>query len=275
MIFQNFQPGQNLRNYVKTYHLRHFKFPLLSKIPIKAFPPRAEQYIIFYVKGGETLQLDRDKTTLQRTVASITGQYTQMVNRLVTPEFLIIQVPFFPGALYQLTGIPFSEFRDGSVELESIYPKETREINQKLQEAGNYQDMIEHVDEFFTDLFNRKMQRIDRPFDKMLQLMCHEQSIYRIDRLADQACLSIRQFQRLSRDYFGVGPKTMARIARFNAANILRSKQPGYSWLDIAVTCGYEDYQHMVRDYRDFSGITPNKLWELEAHAPDRILGLR
>lgn len=275
MIFQNFKPGPALQSFVKAYHLRHFVFPAQSQIPIKAFPPRAEHYILFYIEGGETIQLSRDKSAQHRNTTSITGQYTQLVNRHVTSEFLIIQVPFFPGALYQLTGIPFREFRDGSVELECIYPKETKEINQKLKDAKDYMQMIQFVDEFLTDLFLKKAKIPNRPFDKMLEVMCQYQSISKIDRLADQACLSIRQFERLSEAYFGVSPKTMTRIVRFTAANIMRSRNPDYSWLDIAIECGYEDYQHMVRDFRDFSGITPNKLWELESQAPDRVLKLR
>ena len=275
MIFHNFQPGSALQNFVKTYHLRHFEFSAHAKIPLKAFSPRAEQYITFYVRGGETIQYARNGTTSTKNTTSITGQNTQMVYRHVTPQFLIIQVPFFPGALFQLTGIPFHEFRDGSVELECIYPNETREVDQKLQDAISYPQMIKIVDDFLTDLFLKKAKITNRPFDKILPFLCQSHSISGIDRLADQACLSVRQFERLSQNYFGVGPKTMSRIARFSTSYIMRTKHPEYTWLDVAMACGYEDYQHMVRDYRDFAGITPNQLWEKDLRAPDRVLGLR
>lgn len=274
MIFQNYTPGPALRKFVKTYHLRHFIFSPQMKIPAKAFPPRAEQYLNLYVKGGEINQFGKGGTAVFKNVATITGQYTQLVNRIVTHEFLIIQVPFYPGALYQLTGIPFNELRDNSVELEFIYPTETREVNQKLQEAKSYPQMIDIVDAFLTKLYNKKSTHNSHRFDRIIHLMCQPQSVESINWLADQACLSIRQFERLSHNYFGVSPKMMTRIARFSSSYIMRNKHPEYPWLDIALACGYEDYQHMVRDYQDFAGNTPTQLWNSDLKAPEKILGL-
>lgn len=275
MIFQNFIPGPALQKLVKTYHLRHFIFPPRASIPAKTFPPRAEQYINFYVKGGETNRFGDNGRVVTKNVASVTGQYTQLVYRYVTPEILIIQVPFYPGALYQLTGIPFNELRDNSVELECIYPGETREVNQKLLDAASYHQMIYVVDQFLTELYMKKSRHNPHRFDRIMQYMCLPQSAKSMDWLADQACLSMRQFERLAQNYFGVSPKMMTRIARFSATYIMRNKHPHYPWLDIALACGYEDYQHMVRDYREFVGSTPNQLWDSDLKAPDKVLGLR
>lgn len=145
MIFQNFQPSAELAGIVKTYHIRHFEFPPNAKIPVKPFPPRPEQYITFYVRGFETIYLQKDQVSLTRSKTSIIGQSTQLVQRKVSPRFLIVQVPFFPGALFGLTGIPFDELRDKSLELELIYPQETRVVDQKLQEAKSYVEMIRIV----------------------------------------------------------------------------------------------------------------------------------
>jgi hypothetical protein len=54
MVFQNFIPTPALQDYFKEYHLRHFSFDPKAKIPIKAFPPRPEQYLLFYPRGFET-----------------------------------------------------------------------------------------------------------------------------------------------------------------------------------------------------------------------------
>lgn len=275
MIFQNFQPSAELAGIVKTYHIRHFEFPPNSKIPVKPFPPRPEQYITFYVRGFETIYLQKDQVSLTRSKTSIIGQSTQLVQRKVSPQFLIVQVPFFPGALFGLTGIPFDELRDKSLELELIYPQETRVVDQKLQEAKSYVEMIRIVDDFFIYLVRSKEKFSKSPFERVLPFFTDSYDDKRIDLLADQACLSVRQFERLSKNYFGVGPKTMMRINRFSESFILKNRHPDYSWFDVAVSCGYVDYQHMVRDYKEFAGFKPNELWVFDGKAPDRVLGLR
>lgn len=39
---------------------------------------------------------------------------------------------------------------------------------------------------------------------------------------------------------------------------------PEADWLLIALSCGYYDYQHLVKDYMEFTGLTPQALFKLE-----------
>jgi AraC-like DNA-binding protein len=65
-----------------------------------------------------------------------------------------------------------------------------------------------------------------------------------------------------------------ARIARFDRAYLLRNRRPERSWLAIAGACGYHDYQHLVRDYKDFTGMTPPEFDRIERASPERRFGL-
>jgi AraC-like DNA-binding protein len=54
----------------------------------------------------------------------------------------------------------------------------------------------------------------------------------------------------------GLGPKTFARIVRFNRA--LTLGQAGTSgWAGIAAECGYSDQAHLAREFREMAGATP------------------
>jgi AraC-like DNA-binding protein len=275
MIFKNFSPAKELEGLVKSYHVRHFEFPANATIPPKPFTPRDEQYLAFYVKGYETIFLQRDQQKLVRKKTCIIGQSTQLVQRVVSSQFLIIQVPFYPGALFKLTGIPFYELRDKCLDLELVYPQETREIDERLAEAKTYSEMIELINGFLIQLFKKSSYHYLNAFDRALPYLFQSEEIKNVDFLANQACLSIRQFERLSKDYFGVSPKMMIRINRFTRSYIFKSRNPNLSWVDVAFACGFEDYQHMAKEYKIFAGFTPPQLWEAEGKAPDRILGLR
>jgi len=45
-------------------------------------------------------------------------------------------------------------------------------------------------------------------------------------------------------------------------------------WLRIAIECDYFDYQHLVKEYKDFTRLTPNELHLLELNSPENKLGL-
>jgi AraC-like DNA-binding protein len=275
MMMQNFQPSPELAKMIKSYHIWHFEFPPKAKIPFKSLLPKPEQYITFYVRGFDTIYLERDQLVVVRRKTSIIGQSTQLIQRKVSPRFLIIQVPFFPGALSGVTGIRFDELTDRSLEMDLIFPQEIRIVQQKLLRAKSYVELIRIVDDFFVSLVRRKAKFYKSPFERVLPFFSDCQDEKRIEWLASHACLSLRQFERLSKDYFGVGPKTMLRIKRFSDSFILKNRHPEYSWFDVAISCGYADYQHMVRDYKEFAGLKPNQLWDSDAKAPDRVWGLR
>jgi hypothetical protein len=64
------------------------------------------------------------------------------------------------------------------------------------------------------------------------------------------------------------------RIIRFNKAVNIKNAYPHRDWLDIAFECGYVDYQHLVKDYKDFTNNTPNVFHLIESKSPESRLGL-
>ena len=274
MIFKDFYPSPLLEQFVKFYRLRHFVMPpAAKKLPFKPYPPRPEQCLAFYPRGEETTELVPDGSKVIRPRSVISGQFTNKINRYVCPhEFMIILVVFRPGALHRITGIPFHELLNCHADLESVLPQ-SRQVNQRLNSCDDYCEMISIIETFLSDIVKRKPIE-ERPSDEVLRLLTNTPGKYSLDWLASQACLSPRQFERKFDHYLGVNPKTFARIVRFNESYHMRLKYPKEDWLSIAVACGYHDYQHMVRDYKEFAHTTPNMLFAEEDKAPERLLGL-
>ena len=94
-----------------------------------------------------------------------------------------------------------------------------------------------------------------------------------LDWLANQACLSPKQFYNSFMQRTGIGPKLFSRITRFDRTMKLKSTQPHKDWLSIALESGYYDYQHMARDFREFTKVTPIEFFQAESDAPERVFG--
>ena len=274
MIFKDVQPTVPLGQMVQYYRLRHFIIPQNLPISAKPFPARPEQCIAFYPRGFEIREIIPDKIRILNPRSVISGQYTKRINRISSPaEFFMIQVVFKPGALHRLTGIPSNELLNLHIDLEAVYPEEGRLVNERLNSCGNYTEMITIIEDFLLSLV-RKIKIESRPADEIFNLILSDHQKYSLDWLAKQACLSPRQFERKSDQYLGVSPKLFARISRFNQSYNMRLKEPKLDWLSIAVACGYHDYQHLVRDYKEFADTTPNLLFDDEKKVLERSLGL-
>ena len=77
-----------------------------------------------------------------------------------------------------------------------------------------------------------------------------------IDSLADAAGVSGRQLERRFLQEVGIGPKLFCRILRFQQV-FSAVTADSTSWADIAVSCGYYDQAHLIRDFQEFSHQTP------------------
>jgi AraC-like DNA-binding protein len=86
--------------------------------------------------------------------------------------------------------------------------------------------------------------------------------------LAEQLGWSPR---RLSREFdreFGVSPKIVARLGRFDRARRELLRAPTVPVLaDLAARHGYYDQAHLAREFRDFAGLSPTALLAAERQA--------
>jgi AraC-like DNA-binding protein len=275
MIYQVTLPHPALRPYVKEYLLIDFDFTELPKIPTRLMPVRAEQSLIFYPGAGFTKVNEAlgQRLTIPRTV--VQGQPLTVWHHHYPRTFSLVKVVFQPGGLYQLLGgAPLAEFTDAAVDAEAVMGREAGELLQQLMDTGRYQEMIATVDAYLFNKFQRS-QRRSEPIDKITHLLQASHGPGGLEYLASQACLSFRQFERKFRERMGISPKLFMRIQRFNRALDAKEKHPALDWQAIALGCGYADYQHMVKNFKQFGGATPVSLLQAAAQAPERLLHLR
>jgi transcriptional regulator GlxA family with amidase domain len=84
-----------------------------------------------------------------------------------------------------------------------------------------------------------------------------------------------RQFDRKFLERVGISPKQYLQVIRFDKAFRMKNRFPQKDWLTIALHCGYYDYQHLVKDYKEFTGYTPNQFLAIDNNAAERTFGER
>ena len=80
------------------------------------------------------------------------------------------------------------------------------------------------------------------------------------ERLASTLGLSERHFRRHVRDSTGVPPKTYARLLRFVDAMWTADRCRHPVWADVAVSAGYFDQSHFIRECVALAGTSPHAL---------------
>lgn len=77
--------------------------------------------------------------------------------------------------------------------------------------------------------------------------------------LAGELGWSRRHLTEQFRRSFGVGPKELARVVRFERAQQLLRSGRRPTLAAVAAECGYADQSHLSRDWHQFAGTTPSQ----------------
>ncbi len=270
MILSEFTPSPSLTEFVRVYRVVHFVFDDITKIPFKPYPPRPEHCLSFYPRDTETVEYVNSGAKIKNLKTVLFGQQSEVTNRFVGKDFLVFQVVFSPGRLYRLTGIPSQQLNNCYFDAETIFAKDIKEVNDKLNDAANFNEMVVVVESFLWKQINRGVKEFHR-LDQVSNLILKTDKILNVEWLAKESCLSLRQYERKFIERMGVSPRYFSNVVCFENALRMKNKFPHLDWLTIAINCGYYDYQHLSKDYQKFTQKLPNKFHDLES--PEKLLG--
>jgi AraC-like DNA-binding protein len=274
MICQRIKPAPSVSEYIKEYLLVHFKFDDKAPKPIKAYPTNPEEGFTFQIRG--TLIAEKPELNCSETPAKtyIFGQPDKRQNFHLTHEFMFVSVRFHPGAMFRLLKIPMTEFYDRKIDAELILGQSSiKEVNDQMANAPSYAAIPPILDAFFLKKIN-KIKYTIQPMDSIGRLILTNPQEFNLAKIAHAAYLSPRQFEKRFVQQAGLSPKHYARVCRFYQAFMTKEYQPNLNWQTIAFNSGYTDYQHLVKDFKQFAGTTPNSLIKETHQNPERRLNI-
>lgn len=273
VLLQDITPGEPLRQYVRKYQVFRFIFDKQVTPPVKFHSPKPEHCITFYVKDVQKFSYLNSATIHAYSQCVISGIYTVPVYRYGGNDFLAIKVVLQPSILYQLIKLRVNELTNNFINAEDAWGNDVRSVCEKLNGLDDLSQMIIVIELFIENLI-KKTRKYSHPIDKVPEYILNINNGASIDWLANQSCLSTRQFIRKFEDRIGISAKKFEQVIRFDKAYRMKNSSPGDDWLYIAIACDYYDYQHMVKDFQEFTNLTPPSLYELEKKSPERSFGL-
>lgn len=273
MIYQYIAPSPSLQSFVRDYLIAHFVFDKYQDIPFKPYSPKPEQTITFLPKGKLTIENPLTGESQVAPAISICGQQVSRYNFYLSCEYLMIRIHFHPGVLHRLLRIPLTAFTDTWFDASSVMSREIQDVNERLANCVNYSQMIGVIEDYLL-IYKQKISAITHSLDTIASCLYTNPSRFSLDWFARESCLCPRQFNRKFTERMGVGPKLYSRIVRFYKAYQYKEAHLQDDWLTIALLFGYTDYQHMVKDFKEFAHVTPNLWINQDNQSPERILHL-
>ncbi len=258
-----------LQEFVQCIMMVHANVDVADGPVVYVYPPTPQTSLFFYIDDIIRVKLDGEKEYTAQSRSVFVGQQLTRVSLDIGRSHKAVRVGFHPGGLHRLLGVSMAAMIDDHYDAEDVFGAGMKEVNEKLAAAKDFDEVHFVVENFLLQQVKKLKQAL--PFDKaMLEMLRHGGNIS-IEKIASLACLSLRQFERISKERVGLPPKLYARLVRFSKAYRLHENFPGRSWTNIAYECGYFDQMHLIRDFKQFAGVAPGIIEkELEA-SPVRL----
>ena len=165
----------------------------------------------------------------------------------------MLAVVFYPYALRAFFPNPISEFTNQSLPLDTIFPAEIKELQERIIEADGVYSRILLI-EFFL------LSRLSIPNDfslarEAVNIITGVNGQLTVSDVARQLDISKRQLERIFLKTVGISPKKFGRIARLNTS--IKLFERATSLTTLAYEAGYFDPSHLIRDFREFTGLSP------------------
>jgi AraC-like DNA-binding protein len=174
----------------------------------------------------------------------------------------VIGVRFHPGAGQAVLGPRASELRDSRVPLEAVWDRDGRELAERVAAASPTDGLALLQARLLARLGAAREPRPDPLVAAAVHLLeGHAVLPGRVGELGDTLGLSERQLRRRFHTAVGYGPKTLARVLRFQRLLGLLDRAGSRPSLALAAAdAGYADQAHMTTECARLAGLSPTAL---------------
>lgn len=250
------QPRKELRPYVRYYWILKCDEPF----SVLTFPIGCPQMI--FHRGSPLyipeLSSRQDKFT-------VSGQVNFPAHIASDDNTEMIVAVFYPHTIELFIDTPPSAFYNQEISGYDIENRQLIQLADQIFDCPDSELAIQLMEQWLTARIKPSLniKRIGAALSTMLFNPSTQ-----VGRLAEIACLGKKQFERVFRECVGMNPKEYGRIVRFQRA--LRMMQLGFrDNADIAYANGYSDQSHFIREFRQFSSLTPKQLVEYQTPYSD------
>ncbi|MDH6303358.1 AraC-like DNA-binding protein [Parabacteroides sp. PF5-5] len=251
--FKIIQPSPLLAPYIKNYWLLKTACdsPTLARTV-----PTGMMNLIFH-RGNRLLSV-HDNELHPR--AFLSGHEKTFADLEYTGQINMIFVVFRPAGVKAFFDLPMHKINNLRVTANELGDKELAELEHSLTSIEDDPLCILLIEQFLLKRLSRLAEYNLKRIEATIHLINTGQTDVAL--LANTACLSTKQFQRIFSEYVGSNPKEFSRTIRFQRALHRLETCPQTSLTDLAYQCGYFDQSHMIKEFKALSGYTPSEYLE-------------
>lgn len=252
-----FTPNENLKEFVMCYWV--LEFPREETPQMNTIIPDGTMKLIFHYGDLYWHHPPNGNSFLQPRCFLI-GQLTRPYVVEPDGDTGTFVVRFHPNGFSPFASIPVKEMENTPVSLEQLYGKEGQELASSILNAHTTDERISIIEEF---LFKRltDSKTIDKVVKSTIDIILTLNGQISVTELSKKNHIHRRQLARKFSSVIGLSPKQLSKTIRLQAALKTLSTQEKSKLTDLAYDNEFYDQSHFIKDFREFTGLSPKEFY--------------
>jgi len=171
----------------------------------------------------------------------------------------VVAIRFHPHGAFALLGLPQDPLVDTISDVGGLGLGWLRSAMARAREAATAEAALAELEAALLRRLDRRL-RADARVAAVVGLIDGAGGDVRVSAAAAHAGTSRRHLERLFVEQVGVTPKVLARLLRFQSAAARIAARPAAPLAAVSADSGYFDQSHMIRDFLDFAGASPDQM---------------
>ncbi|MEI6409985.1 MAG: helix-turn-helix domain-containing protein [Bacteroidota bacterium] len=263
----SFEPSPALKPFIRTFmslqghfhpapqqHITPKGEPALF-FPFRA-PARFGQFVITdKIRANITNDIDQGMLLGQSNTYAL-GNWQGWVNLIIVPLQPVGLQHFLKETSAVMTN---SIFTLGSMNMPAYF----QELQDQLWEVEHPAIAKNLVEKYLLKHFYPVLSGLERnSIADITNWINYHSGVFPVTDLMKKFKVSRRRLEQQFATQVGLSPKDFSRVIRFRSVIRQMHLQPEISWMRMVADFNYTDQSHLIRDFRQFAGVTPTVLFE-------------
>jgi AraC-like DNA-binding protein len=257
VIYKQYDAPVELQPFVKCFW--SLEAPAAAIAEKQRIVPDGCMEMIFHF-GDLYEQFLEDGSSIIQPRCFVFGQITTPLEISPTGVTGIIAARFHPDGFLPFSAYPIQQMENKAIALTNLFNIEVIALEQAVIHAITNEERITIISTFLIAQLELAEVR-DRITQLSIDALLSSNGQVNVEELAEQLKINRRQLERKFSSAIGLSPKQLSKVIRLQNTLKMMSLQQFTSLTSLAYENGYYDQAHFIKDFKEFTGLSPKQFY--------------
>ena len=169
-------------------------------------------------------------------------------------------VQFKPNGFLPFTTIPIREMENTAIPLDKLFGENGKKLSEQILNANSTSERIQIIEIFLLGELSNK-RTFDSIVKSTVETIFNANGKFSVNEFSKSKNINRRQLSRKFSSTIGLSPKQLAKTIRIQTTLKALLNEEHTRLTDLAYENEYFDQAHFIKDFKEFTGLTPKEFY--------------